>query len=240
MRSRRQPNPANKVYESNGPDVKVRGTPQQIVDKYMQLGRDALSAGDTVKAENYFQHAEHYLRIITAAQEQMQARRQQQEQRRQEAAEQRKGNGVGSDAPAALATEEQPTSEGAEVVMLPTEPTSAVEAADASASDTVQQAAWGEAPPSFLTTPVDMGAVAATETVSSEGVEEASSQAATSKDTPSADTAAESRKVVRKRRSARKENGANAQVTDAEVSSTTPADGDKAGEQRDSSAPEVG
>ncbi len=83
MRSRRQPNPVNRVYESNGPDVKVRGTPQQIVEKYTQLGRDALSSGDDVKAESYFQHAEHYQRIILAAQEQIQARRQQQEQRRQ-------------------------------------------------------------------------------------------------------------------------------------------------------------
>ena len=61
-------NPLSRVYESNGPDVKVRGTAQTIADKYLQLGRDAQSSGDNVMAESYFQHAEHYLRIVFAAQ----------------------------------------------------------------------------------------------------------------------------------------------------------------------------
>ena len=61
-------NPLNRVYESNGPDVKVRGTAQTVADKYLQLGRDAHSSGDIVMAESYYQHAEHYLRIIAAAQ----------------------------------------------------------------------------------------------------------------------------------------------------------------------------
>lgn len=61
-------NPINRVYESNGPDVKVRGTAQTIAEKYMQLARDAHSSGDTVMAESYNQHAEHYLRILAAAQ----------------------------------------------------------------------------------------------------------------------------------------------------------------------------
>jgi hypothetical protein len=61
-------NPINRVYESNGPDVKVRGTAQTIAEKYMQLARDAQSVGDTVMAESYYQHAEHYLRILAAAQ----------------------------------------------------------------------------------------------------------------------------------------------------------------------------
>ena len=61
-------NPLNRVYESNGPDVKVRGTAQTVADKYLQLGRDALASGDTVMSESYFQHAEHYLRILAAAQ----------------------------------------------------------------------------------------------------------------------------------------------------------------------------
>jgi len=61
-------NPLNRVYESNGPDVKVRGTAQTIADKYLQLGRDAFASGDTVMSESYFQHAEHYLRILAAAQ----------------------------------------------------------------------------------------------------------------------------------------------------------------------------
>lgn len=72
-RNRRGPNPLARSYESNGPDVKVRGTAQHIADRYLQLARDAQSSGDPVTAESYFQHAEHYLRIIAAAQDQMQA-----------------------------------------------------------------------------------------------------------------------------------------------------------------------
>ena len=58
----------NRVFESNGPDVKVRGTAQTIAEKYNQLGRDAVSAGDNVMAENYYQHAEHYFRLWAANQ----------------------------------------------------------------------------------------------------------------------------------------------------------------------------
>jgi hypothetical protein len=57
--------------ESNGPDVKIRGSAQQIAEKYATLARDAQSSGDRVMAENYLQHAEHYNRIIAAAQAQM-------------------------------------------------------------------------------------------------------------------------------------------------------------------------
>src|SRR5215210_7549817 len=64
------PNPLTRSYESNGPDVKIRGTAQHIADKYAQLARDAQASGDPVAAENYHQHAEHYYRIIAAAQEQ--------------------------------------------------------------------------------------------------------------------------------------------------------------------------
>ncbi|MDX2264925.1 MAG: DUF4167 domain-containing protein [Hyphomicrobiales bacterium] len=58
----------SKSYESSGPDVKIRGTAQHIAEKYMHLARDAASAGDFIIAENYLQHAEHYNRIIMAAQ----------------------------------------------------------------------------------------------------------------------------------------------------------------------------
>ena len=51
-----------RVYESNGPDVKIRGNPTHIAEKYVQLARDAQSSGDPVAAENYYQHAEHYFR----------------------------------------------------------------------------------------------------------------------------------------------------------------------------------
>ena len=55
-------------YESNGPDVKIRGNAQHVAEKYLQLARDAHTGGDPVAAENYLQHAEHYFRIIAAAQ----------------------------------------------------------------------------------------------------------------------------------------------------------------------------
>ncbi|MGQ7794295.1 DUF4167 domain-containing protein [Faunimonas sp. B44] len=71
-RNRKGPNPLTRSYESNGPDVKVRGTAMHVAEKYMTLARDALSSGDTVAAENYFQHAEHYNRIVMAAQSQVQ------------------------------------------------------------------------------------------------------------------------------------------------------------------------
>jgi hypothetical protein len=67
---RKSQNPMTRVYESNGPDVKIRGTPSHIAEKYMQLARDAQTSGDPVSAENYYQHAEHYFRLIAAAQEQ--------------------------------------------------------------------------------------------------------------------------------------------------------------------------
>lgn len=66
-------NPLTRVYESNGPEVKIRGTAHHIAEKYLQLARDAQSAGDPVTAENHFQHAEHYFRLIAAAQEQFRA-----------------------------------------------------------------------------------------------------------------------------------------------------------------------
>lgn len=54
------------VFDSSGPDLRVRGTAQQLFEKYLQLGRDATSGGDRVMAESYFQHAEHYFRILNA------------------------------------------------------------------------------------------------------------------------------------------------------------------------------
>jgi len=71
-RSRKGPNPLTRSYESNGPDVKVRGTAAHVAEKYMTLARDAQSSGDPVAAENYLQHAEHYYRIVMAAQAQFQ------------------------------------------------------------------------------------------------------------------------------------------------------------------------
>ncbi len=56
----------NHVFDSNGPDLRIRGTAQQLFEKYLQLGRDATSSGDRVMGEGYFQHAEHYFRIVSA------------------------------------------------------------------------------------------------------------------------------------------------------------------------------
>ena len=70
---RKHGNPLSRNYESNGPDVKVRGNAAHIAEKYLQLARDAQSSGDSVMAENYLQHAEHYFRIISAAQQAQQA-----------------------------------------------------------------------------------------------------------------------------------------------------------------------
>ena len=56
----------NHVFDSSGPDLRVRGTAQQLSERYLQLGRDATGAGDRVMAESYFQHAEHYFRILNA------------------------------------------------------------------------------------------------------------------------------------------------------------------------------
>ena len=56
----------NHVFDSSGPDLRIRGTAQQLFEKYLQLGRDATGVGDRVMAESYFQHAEHYFRIINA------------------------------------------------------------------------------------------------------------------------------------------------------------------------------
>lgn len=75
--NRKGPNPLTRNYESNGPDVKIRGSAQQIAEKYSTLARDATSSGDRVMAENYLQHAEHYNRIIAAAQAQLAQHQQQ-------------------------------------------------------------------------------------------------------------------------------------------------------------------
>ncbi len=64
MRSGRAPAHRNQPLESNGPEGRVRGTAQQILDRYLAMARDAQSSGDSVLAENLFQHAEHYQRLV--------------------------------------------------------------------------------------------------------------------------------------------------------------------------------
>jgi hypothetical protein len=79
-----QPLNRNHSFDSSGPDVRLRGTAQQLFEKYLQLGRDATSAGDRVAAEGYFQHAEHYFRILGAMNVAQQAQMAQQERRYQQ------------------------------------------------------------------------------------------------------------------------------------------------------------
>ena len=62
---KRFPSGKNQTFESNGPDVKIRGTAQQVHEKYLSLARDAMSAGDRISAEGFFQYADHYFRLFT-------------------------------------------------------------------------------------------------------------------------------------------------------------------------------
>lgn len=77
---RKHTSPLSRNFESNGPDVKIRGNAAHIAEKYVQLARDAQASGDSVMAENYFQHAEHYFRIVSAAQAQNPQRSEQPQQ----------------------------------------------------------------------------------------------------------------------------------------------------------------
>ncbi|NNC38793.1 MAG: DUF4167 domain-containing protein [Acidimicrobiales bacterium] len=77
-------NNPNRSLDSNGPDVKIRGSANTIYDKYTTLARDAASSGHRVKAENYLQHAEHYLRLLMAQQAKAAEQKAAQEQARQQ------------------------------------------------------------------------------------------------------------------------------------------------------------
>lgn len=87
-RQRTLGNIVNRVFDSSGPEGKVRGTPQQIIEKYLTLARDAQLSGDRVAEQSFLQHAEHYTRMLGEAQKEM-AERQQYHQPRQDGDEQR-------------------------------------------------------------------------------------------------------------------------------------------------------
>ncbi len=115
-RNRRQTNRRvgggiNRVLESTGPDGKVRGNSQQIIEKYMAYSRDALLSGDRIIAENYSQHAEHYIRLHHH-QKEIEAQRTAQQASRQT------GNGTGGQQRSAR----QPARPDGEAESLPTEP----------------------------------------------------------------------------------------------------------------------
>jgi hypothetical protein len=99
----RRPNGGrNSNFESSGPQGKIRGTAYQVIEKYQALGRDALTFGDRVAAENYFQHAEHYYRVMVAngGLEQRNARPQGQPQNRQPAVPDQENGQQAAPAPA--------------------------------------------------------------------------------------------------------------------------------------------
>lgn len=80
--------PRSSSYDSNGPEGRVRGNAHQVYEKYIALARDALSAGDRIAAETYYQHAEHYFRILNSSTDPDPAQRRQ--------AARNGGNGPGS------------------------------------------------------------------------------------------------------------------------------------------------
>ena len=105
---------ANRVYDSNGPDVKLRGTAQTIAEKYMQMGRDAQSSGDTVMAESYYQFGDHYYRIWLAAQpagQPLQFSRRMAEEDYEDEGHEQGGEGEGAEAAEGEGAE-QPSGEG--------------------------------------------------------------------------------------------------------------------------------
>jgi hypothetical protein len=107
-------NVVNRVFDSSGPDGKVRGTPQQIIDKYNQLARDAQLANDRVATENFQQHAEHYMRLLSEAQREQEQRREQQERENRERQAQRdreRGDNNQSSDDAQPQTDEQPSAD---------------------------------------------------------------------------------------------------------------------------------
>ncbi len=79
-RQRSLGNIVNRVFDSSGPENKVRGTPQQIIDKYLALARDSQLSNDRVAEQNFLQHAEHYTRMLGEAQKEMQREQEQRQQ----------------------------------------------------------------------------------------------------------------------------------------------------------------
>ena len=104
-RNRSVGNVVNRVFDSSGPEGKVRGTPQQIIDKYSQLARDAQLSNDRVAAENFQQHAEHYTRMLGEATREQEARREAHEAQQNRNRQQREGGGEQGQQPAQAAVD---------------------------------------------------------------------------------------------------------------------------------------
>jgi hypothetical protein len=69
----------SQTFDSSGPDVRIRGNAYQVLEKYLAMARDASAAGDRIAAENFYQHAEHYYRVISASGEHQRQQQQQQQ-----------------------------------------------------------------------------------------------------------------------------------------------------------------
>ena len=54
------------TFDSNGPNIKIRGNAYQVFERYVALAREAAASGDRITAENLYQHAEHYFRVMNA------------------------------------------------------------------------------------------------------------------------------------------------------------------------------
>ena len=98
-----QSNNINRHFESNGPDVKIRGSAQQVLDKYLQYAREAQTNGDRVKSEAFFQHAEHYQRTLAVMLANQKPKRDRDEQRSRD----QQDNGDADDAEAEVETSEE-------------------------------------------------------------------------------------------------------------------------------------
>jgi len=109
-------NSPNRSYDSSGPDIKVRGTASAVYDKYMALGRDAVLSGDRVAAENFFQHAEHYYRLVQATKQQQQQAGEGEQQRDNRGRGQQSRGGRGNDNAVAEGDGRKPDEEEGETV----------------------------------------------------------------------------------------------------------------------------
>ena len=168
---RRQGSNPNRALDSNGPDVRIRGTANQIYDKYVALARDASSAGDRIKAESYLQHAEHYFRVIRSMQP-SQPTQQQSNDAPSEAANTEtpapasEASSEASDENSATVESEPPTNEAAESVATNGSAENADDKAGASGEEKPKRrrprrTKKADSAPKADATPSDEGAVAA-------------------------------------------------------------------------------
>lgn len=94
---RKHNNQRSNVFDSNGPEVRIRGTAQQVLEKYLSLAREASANGDHVSAEGFYQYAEHYYRVHQAMQENAEVNRPKPRSRPDEQGEAGQNEAAGSD-----------------------------------------------------------------------------------------------------------------------------------------------